>query len=118
MRTILSSLSRAAMPRASASGYTVDNVDQRAVVLHAMSSRAIVECRCFWVRLCVSLETHRGRGRIGQPMNGVILRRACHPQLARYAVFNSRMTAWTLPDDDVMGCTNDLIGDIIKSAEF
>ena len=51
-------------------------------------------------------------------MDGVILRRTCHPQLARYAVFNSRMTAWTLPDDDVMGCTNDLIGDIIKSAEF
>ena len=51
-------------------------------------------------------------------MDGVILRRTCHPQLARYAVFNSRMTAWTLPDDDVKGCTNGLIGDIIKSAEF
>ena len=86
MRTILSSLSRAAMPRASAYGYTVDNVDQRAVVLHAMFSGAIVEWRCFWVRLCVSLE------------------------------FNSRMTAWILPDDDVMGCTNALMPVLVTSS--
>ena len=30
--------------------------------------------------------------------------------------FNSRMTAWTLPDDDVMGCTNAMMPVLMTSS--